>query len=79
MEGNGEKECKKSIKEEEERENSRRKIAMAPPRSAKLNDISDELKRIIDANFDKVFARRRAREAFEGVMLSIDHSLFKVF
>ncbi|XP_056684323.1 caffeoylshikimate esterase isoform X1 [Spinacia oleracea] len=51
---------------------------MAPPRSAKLNDISDELKRIIDANFDKVFARRRAREAFEGVMLSIDHSLFKV-
>ncbi|KMT10662.1 hypothetical protein BVRB_5g117780 isoform A [Beta vulgaris subsp. vulgaris] len=52
---------------------------MAPPsKSAKLVDISGELKKIIDADFDKASARRRAREAFKDVQLSIDHCLFKI-
>ncbi|KAL2935873.1 Caffeoylshikimate esterase [Bienertia sinuspersici] len=52
---------------------------MAPLRSAKLNNnISDELKNIIDADFDKASARRRAREGFKHVQFSINHCLFKV-
>ncbi|EPS73059.1 hypothetical protein M569_01697, partial [Genlisea aurea] len=38
---------------------------------------SDELQRILDANMDEVGPRRRAREAFKDIQLSIDHILFK--
>jgi len=50
-----------------------------PPPSAKLKGISPDLKKIIDANMDEAPARRRAREAFKGVQLSVDHCLFKVY
>lgn len=49
-----------------------------PPPSAKLKDISPDLKKIIDANMDEAPARRRAREAFKDGQLSIDHCLFKI-
>lgn len=54
------------------------KIAMAPRRSAKINDISDNVKKTIDANFDQPLARRRARDAFKHVLPSINHCLFEV-
>lgn len=44
----------------------------------KFPGVSDELLRIIDGNMDDVRARRRAREAFKDIQLSIDHVLFKV-
>lgn len=49
---------------------------MAPRK--KLPGISDELQKLADANMDDVSARRRAREAFKGIQLGIDHMLFKV-
>uniref|UniRef100_A0A803M4D0 Serine aminopeptidase S33 domain-containing protein n=1 Tax=Chenopodium quinoa TaxID=63459 RepID=A0A803M4D0_CHEQI len=45
--------------------------------SSKFNGISDDLKKILDANMDQAPARRRARDAFKDVQLSIDHCLFK--
>ncbi|XP_022134487.1 caffeoylshikimate esterase isoform X2 [Momordica charantia] len=48
---------------------------MAPRK--KLPGISDELQKLADANMDDVSARRRAREAFKGIQLGIDHMLFK--
>ncbi|GAB4832316.1 hypothetical protein Ancab_006329 [Ancistrocladus abbreviatus] len=54
---------------------------MAPPRlpqSAYIPDIDDDLKKIIDANMDQAPARRRARDAFKHIQLSIDHCLFKM-
>ena len=48
------------------------------PRGAKFPDISDKVQRFLDANMDHVANRRRAREAFKDVQLSIDHCLFKV-
>lgn len=44
----------------------------------KFPGVNDELHKIINANMDEVAARRRAREAFKDVQLSIDHILFKV-
>ncbi|XP_060194112.1 caffeoylshikimate esterase-like [Lycium barbarum] len=44
----------------------------------KFPGISEELQKILDANMDNVEARRRAREAFKDIQLSIDHILFKV-
>ncbi|XP_010692985.2 caffeoylshikimate esterase isoform X1 [Beta vulgaris subsp. vulgaris] len=46
--------------------------------SSKFDGISDELKNILDANMDEAPARRRAREAFKDIQLSIDHCLFKM-
>lgn len=44
----------------------------------KFEGISEELQKIINADMDKVEARRRARDAFKDIQLSIDHCLFKV-
>ncbi|CAN4123625.1 unnamed protein product [Withania somnifera] len=44
----------------------------------KFEGISEELHKIIDADMDKVEARRRARESFKDIQLSIDHCLFKM-
>lgn len=44
----------------------------------KFPGVNKELQKILDANMDKVGARRRAREAFKDIQLSIDHILFKV-
>ncbi|KAG5621204.1 hypothetical protein H5410_006422 [Solanum commersonii] len=46
--------------------------------SVKFEGISEELQKIIDANMDKVEARRLARDAFKDIQLSIDHCLFKM-
>lgn len=53
------------------------KAIIAPKK--KLHGIDDELQKLLDANMDDVSARRRARAAFKGIQLSIDHILFKVF
>ncbi|KAF6165761.1 hypothetical protein GIB67_012658 [Kingdonia uniflora] len=60
------------------RRRRRRGRVMAPLHSMKLEGISDELKKIIDANMDEAPARRRAREAFKEIQLGIDHCLFKI-
>uniref|UniRef100_A0A5B7BC79 Putative caffeoylshikimate esterase-like n=1 Tax=Davidia involucrata TaxID=16924 RepID=A0A5B7BC79_DAVIN len=44
----------------------------------KFPGITEELQEILDANMDEAPARRRAREAFKEIQLSIDHCLFKV-
>ncbi|XP_009618376.1 caffeoylshikimate esterase [Nicotiana tabacum] len=44
----------------------------------KFPGISEGLQKILDADMDNVEARRRAREAFKDIQLSIDHILFKV-
>ncbi|GMH04310.1 hypothetical protein Nepgr_006149 [Nepenthes gracilis] len=49
---------------------------MAP--STNLQGIDDQLRTIIDANMDQAPARRRAREAFKDIQLSIDHCLFNM-
>lgn len=41
--------------------------------------VSEEVRMLVDADMDFVDARRRAREAFKDVQLSIDHMLFKVY
>lgn len=50
---------------------------MAPKK--KLHGVNDELLKLFDSNMDDVSARRRAREAFKGIQLGVDHILFKVF
>nr|GLL26353.1 caffeoylshikimate esterase [Ipomoea trifida] len=40
--------------------------------------VSEEVRTLVDADMDFVDARRRAREAFKDVQLSIDHMLFKM-
>lgn len=50
---------------------------MAHP--VKFEGVSEELQKILDADMDHVGPRRRAREAFKDIQLSIDHILFKVF
>lgn len=44
----------------------------------KFEGISEELQKIINADMDKVEARRRARDTFKDIQLSIDHCLLKV-
>ncbi|KAL3527047.1 hypothetical protein ACH5RR_011703 [Cinchona calisaya] len=44
----------------------------------KFPGVNDELLKIVDANMDEVGPRRRAREAFKDIQLSIDHILFKM-
>ncbi|KAK9683201.1 hypothetical protein RND81_10G123000 [Saponaria officinalis] len=48
------------------------------PQSAILAGIPDEIRKIISAKMDDAPTRRRAREAFKDIQLSIDHYLFKV-
>lgn len=43
-----------------------------------LPEISDELRKIMDANMDEAPARRQAREAIKHIQLGLDHILFKV-
>lgn len=43
----------------------------------KMNELSPELQKILNANMDNVQERRRAREAFKDIQLNIDHLLFK--
>lgn len=45
----------------------------------KFEGVTEELQKILDADMDQVGPRRRAREAFKHIQLSIDHILFKVF
>ena len=45
----------------------------------RLRGVDDELQKILDADTEEVGPRRRAREAFKDIQLSIDHILFKVF
>lgn len=47
-------------------------------RFEKFPGVSEELQKIVNANMDEVGARRRAREAFKDIQLSIDHILFKI-
>lgn len=51
------------------------KQAGKPP---KFKGISHEVQEILEADLDDAQARRRAREAFKQVQLSIDHYLFKL-
>ncbi|CAK9149866.1 unnamed protein product [Ilex paraguariensis] len=44
----------------------------------KFPGVNEELQKVLDANMDQVDARRRAREAFKNIQLSIDHCLFKI-
>ncbi|KAK4410193.1 Caffeoylshikimate esterase [Sesamum angolense] len=44
---------------------------------AKFEGVSEELQKILDADMEQVGPRRRAREAFKNIQLSIDHVLFK--
>ncbi|GFP85312.1 caffeoylshikimate esterase [Phtheirospermum japonicum] len=44
---------------------------------AKFEGVSEDLQNILDADMDQVWARRRARDAFKDIQLSIDHILFK--
>ncbi|KAJ0042193.1 hypothetical protein Pint_18775 [Pistacia integerrima] len=44
---------------------------------AAVKGISDELRRILNANMDQAPDRLRAREAFKDIQLNIDHILFK--
>ncbi|PIN16496.1 hypothetical protein CDL12_10839 [Handroanthus impetiginosus] len=44
----------------------------------KFEGVSKELQKILDADMDQVAPRRRAREAFKDIQLSLDHILFKV-
>ncbi|EYU34400.1 hypothetical protein ABFS82_12G032000 [Erythranthe guttata] len=44
----------------------------------KLEGLSEELQKILDADMDHVGPRRIAREAFKHIQLSIDHLLFKM-
>ncbi|CAH9067187.1 unnamed protein product [Cuscuta europaea] len=39
--------------------------------------VSEEVQKLVDADMDFVDARRRAREAFKHIQLSVDHVLFK--
>ncbi|XP_076917851.1 caffeoylshikimate esterase-like [Bidens hawaiensis] len=43
----------------------------------KVEELTDELKQILNANMDDVKQRRAAREAFKDIQLNIDHILFK--
>ncbi|KAG7016061.1 Caffeoylshikimate esterase, partial [Cucurbita argyrosperma subsp. argyrosperma] len=64
-----------SVREVREENMSSWKAIIAPKK--KLHGIDDELQKLLDANMDDVAARRRARAAFKGIQLSIDHILFK--
>ncbi|KAL3813253.1 hypothetical protein ACJIZ3_014521 [Penstemon smallii] len=44
----------------------------------KFEGVNEELQKILDADMDHVGPRRRAREAFKDIQLSIDHILFKM-
>jgi hypothetical protein len=44
----------------------------------KLPGVDEKLQKILDSKMDEVPARRKAREAFKGIQLDIDHILFKV-
>lgn len=44
----------------------------------KFEGVSEDLQKILDADMDQVWPRRRAREAFKDIQLSIDHILFKM-
>lgn len=44
----------------------------------KMEELTPELREILNANMDDVKQRRRAREAFKDIQLNIDHILFKV-
>ncbi|KAL0015313.1 hypothetical protein SO802_002382 [Lithocarpus litseifolius] len=58
------------------RRRRRRREVMAP--LVKLGGVDEELQKILEANMDQVPARKRAREAFKGIQLQIDHILFKI-
>ncbi|KAL1566596.1 acylglycerol lipase [Salvia divinorum] len=44
----------------------------------KFEGVNEDLQKILDAEMDEVGPRRRAREAFKDIQLSIDHILFKM-
>ncbi|KAK4602142.1 hypothetical protein RGQ29_011269 [Quercus rubra] len=68
--------CFKKVGFVELRSRRRRRKVMAPV--VKLGGVDEELQKILEANMDQVPARKRAREAFKGIQLQIDHILFKI-
>lgn len=48
-------------------------------KTVKFPGISEQVQGLLDANMDQVAARRRAREAFKDIQLSVDYCLFKVY
>ncbi|KAJ7971222.1 caffeoylshikimate esterase [Quillaja saponaria] len=58
-----------------QKKKKKRTGVMAP--TVRLQGVSDELQKVLDANMDEAPARRRAREAFQDIQLGIDHILFK--
>lgn len=58
------------------RKSERAVKAMGKP--VKFEGVSEELQKILEADMDQAGPRRRAREAFKHIQLSIDHILFKV-
>ncbi|XP_047310812.1 caffeoylshikimate esterase-like [Impatiens glandulifera] len=54
-----------------------RAFCAATGMNPKFEGITNEVQEILDANMDEAPARRRARDAFSEVQLSIDHYLFK--
>ncbi|KAJ0923131.1 putative 2-acylglycerol O-acyltransferase [Helianthus annuus] len=45
----------------------------------KVEELTGELQEILNANMDDVKQRRRAREAFKDIQLTVDHVLFKSY
>ncbi|KAL9158472.1 hypothetical protein ABFS82_08G071300 [Erythranthe guttata] len=56
------------------------KVAAMGKKSVKFEGVSlsEDLQKILDADMDHVGPRRRARDAFKHIQLSIDHILFKM-
>ncbi|KAM7524210.1 hypothetical protein LguiA_014112 [Lonicera macranthoides] len=46
-------------------------------KARKFPGVSEEVQKLLNADMDQVDARRRARDAFKDIQLSIDHCLFK--
>ncbi|KAK9048325.1 hypothetical protein SSX86_032712 [Deinandra increscens subsp. villosa] len=55
----------------------RRRRGIAVVNMLKVEELTPELREILNANMDHVQQRRRAREAFKDIQLNIDHLLFK--
>ncbi|RAL50798.1 hypothetical protein DM860_015945 [Cuscuta australis] len=46
-------------------------------KNGRFPGVSEEVQKLVDADMDFVDSRRRAREAFKQIQLSVDHVLFK--
>ncbi|KAF5798696.1 putative 2-acylglycerol O-acyltransferase [Helianthus annuus] len=57
--------------------NKGRRRRFAAVKMLKVEELTGELQEILNANMDDVKQRRRAREAFKDIQLTVDHVLFK--